>query len=103
MKKVLLFAALTAIGISVYAQDTYVGQPTADTWVRSNSINAKGNSAKNLEIKTWSESDPATNFYALMQFEFTAPSMGNRVKSAVLRLTTRYKKGDSEVKVFALD
>jgi len=103
MKKVLLFAALTAIGISVYAQDTYVGQPTADTWVRSNSINAKGNSAKNLEIKTWSGSDPATNFYALMQFEFTAPSMGNQVKSAVLRLTTRYKKGDSEVKVFALD
>ena len=103
MKKTLLIAALAAFGVGAYAQDTYVGQPTGDTWVRSNSINSKGGSAKNLEMKTWSESDPATNFYALMQFEFTAPNGGNEVKSAVLRLTTRYKKGDSEVKIYALN
>ena len=103
MKKTLLVAAFAAIGISSFAQDTYVGQPTDDTWVRSNDVTWKGPSANTLEIKTWSGSDPATNFYALFQFEFTAPEAGNQVKSAELRLTTRYKKGDKEVKVYALD
>lgn len=103
MKKTLLIAAFAVLAIAASAQDSYVGQPTNDTWVRSNSINSKGGSSKNLEIKTYSSSEPATNFYALMQFEFTAPTTGNEVKSATLRLTTRYKKGDSEVKIYALN
>ena len=101
MKKTLLIAAMAAISLGATAQSTYVGQPTDDTWVRSNSTGSKGGAGKNLEMKTYSED--GVSWVTLIQFEFTAPNAGNQVKSATLRLTTRYKKGDSEVKIYPLN
>ena len=104
--KMLALMALVVTGNAVLAQETSVTQPTADTWVRGNSPASKGGTSNTLEVKTYTNADDPTKsnyFYALLSFEFTAPEAGNEVKSATLRLTTRYKKGDSEIQLFPID
>ena len=104
--KMLALMALVVTGNAVLAQETSVTQPTADTWVRGNSPASKGGTSNTLEVKTYTNADDPTKsnyFYALLSFEFTAPEAGNEVKSATLRLTTRYKKGDSEIQLFLID
>lgn len=104
--KMLALMVLVVTGNAVLAQETSVTQPTADTWVRGNSPASKGGTSNTLEVKTYTNADDPTKsnyFYALLSFEFTAPEAGNEVKSATLRLTTRYKKGDSEIQLFPID
>lgn len=100
MKRNLLYGVMTLAAIllagGAQAQDTYVGQPTGDCWVASNHQNVNN---KQIEMRNNGE---AAMFFGVMGFEFTAPSAGNEVASAKLRLTTRYKKGDSELAVYAL-
>lgn len=102
MKKNLLLGLLSMMGVIASAQETFVGQPTNDTWVRSNNLTYKGTSS-NMEMKSYDDgSGNVQNFYALMGFEFTAPAEGRQVKSAVLRLTTRVSRGDRNINVYAL-
>lgn len=99
MKKTLLLAAFAAFVSGAFAQTTYSGTTTSDSWIRTDNTGAcQGGNA--IEMKTYSE---GATFYGLMSFEFTNPSSGNEVKSAILRTTTRYKKGDSELKVYGID
>lgn len=99
MKKTLLLAAFAAFVSGAFAQTTYSGTTTSDSWIRTDSPGAcQGGNA--IEMKTYSS---GATFYGLMSFEFTNPSSGNEVKSAILRTTTRYKKGDSELKVYGID
>jgi hypothetical protein len=104
--KIMALLALVVTGNIVLAQETSVTRPVADTWVRANSPTSKGGSSKQLEVKTYTDAADASKsnyFYALLTFEFTSPATGNEVKSATLRLTTRYKKGDSEIQLFPVD
>ncbi len=102
MKKNLLLGLLSMMGVIASAQETFVGQPTNDTWVRSNNLTYKGTSS-NMEMKSYDDgSGNVQNFYALMGFEFTSPAEGRQVKSAVLRLTTRVSRGDRNINVYAL-
>lgn len=91
-----LIAVAAVCSLSVSAQETSVTTPAADTWVGSG-ITARGTS-NTVEIRT-SAAD-GKNFYGLMTFSFTKPNSGYRVKSASLRLTTRYKKGDSATSIY---
>lgn len=99
LKQLFVAAALLTAGTAA-AQDTYVGTSMADTWVRSDKPADKFPNSNTLEVKSYSEG--SQYFYGLMSFQFTAPAAGNEVAEATLRLTTRYKKGDSEVKVYYL-
>lgn len=100
MKKTLLLAAFAAFVSGAFAQTTYSGTTTSDSWVRSNNA-TYCNNTNAIEMRSYT-SGP-TYFYGLMSFEFTTPTDGNEVKSAILRTTTRYKKGDSELKVYGID
>lgn len=100
MIKQLLFTACAALLTgSVSAQDNSVTNPTADTWVGTGITNGNG-SANTVEIRSYTSDSKTTNFYALLAFSFTKPNAGYTVKKATLRLTARYKKGDSEVKLY---
>ncbi len=81
-----------------WAQSTSTFLPTADTWVSEKYTTSFGNS-NTLEVRT-SSSEPAY-YYGLVSFQFTKPNVGYRVKSATLRLVTRYKKGDSSTSLYA--
>lgn len=101
MKKILLVATAVALfSLNAQAQDTSAGTSSADTWVIQGSKTNYGKS-KTIEIKT--DTKEAQYFYGLMAFSFTKPSDGNTVTKATLRLTTRYKKGDSAVELYDLN
>lgn len=101
-RKTLLLSFLLMIfwgASSVQAQQANsVTQPTGDTWVRSDQTNTNYGSGNTVEMR-----NSTNKFYGVMQFSFDAPQVGYRVSSATLRLTTRYKKGDSKLNVYALD
>lgn len=100
MIKQLLFTACAALlTVSVSAQETSVTNPTADTWVGTGQTKSNG-SSNTVEIHSYTSDSKTTNYYALLAFSFTKPNAGYTVKKATLRLTTRYKKGDSEVKLY---
>lgn len=82
------------------AQDTSTGTSTADTWVIQGSNTNYGKS-NTIEIRT--DTKKPQYFYGLMAFTFTQPDAGNTVTKATLRLTTRYKKGDSAVELYDLN
>lgn len=100
MIKQLLFTACAALlTVSVSAQDNSVTNPTADTWVGTGITKSNG-SSNTVEIRSYNSGSTTTNYYALLAFSFTKPNAGYTVKKATLRLTARYKKGDSEVKLY---
>lgn len=82
------------------AQDTSTGTSTADTWVNQGS---KTNYGKNNTIDINNDSKNSEFYYGLIAFSFTKPNDGNTVSKATLRLTTRYKKGDSAVELYDLN
>ena len=87
---------------SVWAQQANsVTLPTGDTWVRTDNPTANYGLGNTVEMQN--NTNGTTDFYGVMQFSFDAPKTGYRVKSATLRLTTRFKKGDSQVKIYALN
>ena len=101
MKKILLLAATAALfSFNAQAQDTSTGTSTADTWVIQGS---KTNHGKDNTIEIRTDTKTPNYFYGLMAFSFTKPDAGNTVTKATLRLTTRYKKGDSEVELYDLN
>lgn len=101
MKKILLLAAMAALfSFNAQAQDTSTGTSSADTWVNQNS---KTNYGKNNTIDINTDSKNSEYYYGLMAFSFTNPNEGNTVTKATLRLTTRYKKGDSAVELYDLN
>ena len=71
-----------------------------DCWVRTD--NTTNNNDDTFEIKNYNDGSEKS-FYGLMSFVFTAPEADTEVKSAILRLTTRYKKGDPGMEVYAMD
>lgn len=85
---------------SAWAQSASVTLPTADTWVSEKSNVASG-AGSTFEIRT-SSTEPAY-YYGLLSFEFNSPAVGYRVKSAKLRLVTRYKKGDSATSLYPFE
>lgn len=82
-------------------QANSVTQPTGDTWVRTDNASTNYGSGNTVEMQN--NTNGTTDFYGVMQFTFDAPQAGYRVSSATLRLTTRYKKGDSKVNVYGLN
>ena len=82
-------------------QASSVTQPTGDTWVRSDNASTNYGSSNTVEMQN--NTNGTTDFYGVMQFTFDTPQTGYRIKSATLRLTTRFKKGDSKVNVYGLD
>lgn len=103
LQNLLMLLLLMVVGAgNVWAQQAAsVTQPTADTWVRGNSPASNGGTSETLEMKTYA-SGP-NYFYGLLSFEFTVPQAGYKIKSAKLRVTTRYKKGDSEIDVYPVN
>jgi arsenical pump membrane protein len=101
MKKILLLAAVAALfSFNAQAQDTSTGTSSADTWVIQNS---KTNNGKSNTIEIRTDTKTPNYFYGLMAFSFTKPNAGNTVTKATLRLTARYKKGDSAVELYDLN
>lgn len=101
MKKILLLAAVAALfSFNAQAQDTSTGTSSADTWVNQSS---KTNNGKSNTIEIRTDTKTPNYFYGLMAFSFTKPNAGNTVTKATLRLTTRYKKGDSAVELYDLN
>lgn len=101
MKKILLLAATAALfSFNAQAQDTSTGTSSADTWVIQGSKTSYG---KNNTIEIRTDTKKPQYFYGLMAFSFTKPNDGNTVTKATLRLTTRYKKGDSAVELYDLN
>lgn len=101
MKKTLLLAAMAALfSFNAQAQDTSTGTSTADTWVIQGSKTNYGNK-NTMEIRT--SASETKYFYSLLAFSFTKPDAGNTVDKATLRLTARYKKGDSAVELYDLN
>ena len=78
-------------------QSSSIGSSDGDCWVRTDTPSANCNDGA-FEIKNFSDS-----FYGLMSFEFTAPETDTEVSSAILRLTTRYRKGDAGMEIYAMD
>lgn len=78
-------------------QANYVGTSTGDCWMGPGYQNVTGNT---VEMKN---NGDAGMFYGVMAFQFDAPQSGYEVATATLRLTTRYKKGDSELAIYALN
>lgn len=101
MKKILLLAAVAALfSFNAQAQDTSTGTSSTDTWVNQSS---KTNNGKSNTIEIRTDTKTPNYFYGLMAFSFTKPNAGNTVTKATLRLTTRYKKGDSAVELYDLN
>lgn len=101
MKKFLLLAAVAALfSFNAQAQNTSTGTSSADTWVNQSS---KTNNGKSNTIEIRTDTKTPNYFYGLMAFSFTKPNEGNTVTKATLRLTTRYKKGDSAVELYDLN
>lgn len=103
-KNLLLFAIFTTLSMCAFAQATYTGTATNDSWIEKGTTTCVNGDA--IEMKTYTtNSDASKNktFYGLMSFEFTSPNDGNEVESAILRTTTKYKKGDSELKVYGIE
>ncbi len=101
MKKILLVAAAAALfSLNAQAQDASTSTSSADTWVIQSSKTNYGKS-NTIEIRT--DTKVPNYFYGLMAFSFTKPNEGNTVTKATLRLTTRYKKGDSAVELYDLN
>lgn len=98
-KKASLVIALLLTGtLTGLAQSASVTLPTADTWVSKKYTQSFG-SNNTFEIRSYAAGP--TNYYGLLAFQFTKPAAGYRVKSATLRLVTRYKKGDSATSLYA--
>ncbi len=89
-------------GTSVWAQQSNsVTNPTGDTWVRTDNTSTDYGSNNTMEMQN--NTNGTTDFYGVMQFSFNEPEFGYRISSATLRLTTRFKKGDSQINVYSLD
>lgn len=105
MKNVLLKGtmclAMLATSMSSFAQETKSVNASFECYVRSDATNA-GKSWRTDAAKT--EMVNGTNkFYTMMTFAAAQPNVGNRVKSATLRLVTYGYTGDNNVDVYAYD
>jgi len=94
-----LVAVVTVLlgGVTVTAQETYVGTPTVDTWLRLNN-NTKHGSEATMELKTYTTDN--VDMVGVMVFEFTAPNDGYEVETATLRLVSERVKGDRKINLY---
>lgn len=106
MKKNLLKAfavvALLAAGGSVDAQETYVGTPTVDTWLRKGNT-ANHGSETTVELQTFVNDTKDVDMVGVMVFEFTSPNSGYEIESASLRLVSERVKGDRNINIYDFD
>ena len=98
LRQFLFVSLMLMTETTTWAQSTSVSLPTADTWVSEKYTTSYG-TKNTLEVRT--SSSESAYYYGLISFQFTKPNVGYRVKSATLRLVTRYKKGDSSTSLYA--
>lgn len=97
----LMVLAALLLTCGVWAQETYVGKPTDDMWVRFDNSSVTGN-GQSIEVKTYTDGGVNKSFYMVETFQFTSPASGRRVKSATLRITTRVPRGNNETAIYGL-
>lgn len=105
MKNVLLKGtmclAMVAMAMNGFAQEPTSAKASFECYVRSDAANAD-KSFRNDAAKT--EIINGTNkFYTMMTFAAAQPNVGNRVKSATLRLVTYGFTGDNNVDIYGYD
>jgi len=105
MKNVLLKGtmclAMLATSMSCFAQESTSVKASFECYVRSDAANA-GKSWRTDAAKT--EMVNGTNkFYSMMTFAAGQPNVGNRVKSASLRLVTYGYTSDNNIDIYAYD
>ena len=105
MKNVLLKGtmclAMLATSTGCFAQEKTSVNASFECYVRSDAANADksfGTDAAKTEII-----NGTNKFYTMMTFAATQPNVGNRVKSATLRLVTYGFTGDNNVDLYAYD
>lgn len=84
------------LSLAAQAQTTEIVTPTADVWVRTDAPTNSYGSGNTVEMKTVGN----TKFYALLKFTLPGIGKDKQFSTATLRLTTRYKKGDSGVDLY---